>query len=139
MNEENQSNTGGEELQRANEVRQVVRGRIDKLNSSFKMLLIVGLLVNAVIVGYFSWMYSALKEVLEPKGVADMISMEISDRIPEIGKELETHLTDEAPEIVNSLKMLAINESAPLLRELLVAARPPVEAEGSRVQSRSGA
>ncbi len=103
----------------AGAINAILKERVDKLTKSLRIGIIIGVVLNVFVIIYLSVLYSGFTDALQPEIMADAISQEVSSRIPELGQELETHLKNEAPELVNSLRDMVINESAPALRELL--------------------
>lgn len=86
-----------------------------KLQSSSRMTAVVGVLVLALLSGYFYYGYTQINEVLQPKKLVDATSSYLDDQLPEIRQQLETQIKDHASEWIQTISDQAF-ESIPGLR-----------------------
>jgi hypothetical protein len=120
MPQENTTNQNSpRELQIAQEINRTMRERVEKLNKSFKTTIIVGCAIAVIVIIYMSILYSNFVDTIKPESIADVVAMEISNRIPEVSREMERQLKDQAPKVVQSVSGLVVDQTLPLLRELL--------------------
>ena len=90
-----------------------------KLEKTFKVNILVGLVVVCFVIVYMNWVYSNFSEMMKPGILADVVTHEVTSRIPTFSRELETKLKKEAPGIVAAIKNTVINESIPALRKAI--------------------
>jgi len=122
MSQENTANQNSQrELQIAQEINKTARERVEKLKKSFKTTIIVGAAVAVFVLIYMTVLYSNFADTIEAENLADFVAVEISNRIPEVGSQVEAQLKSQAPKVVQSLSTFVVNETIPLLRELLEA------------------
>lgn len=93
--------------------------RVGGLEKTFKVSLLIGLVIIFVVVAYMNYLYQEFKEVMQPSTMAEFVANEVKRRIPSAGRELEGNLKAKAPEIVKSIKDTVVNESVPTLRKML--------------------
>ena len=108
-----------EEYQAAVKVNAIMEKRNAGLEKMFKINILVGLVVVCFVIVYMNWVYSNFSEMMKPGVMADVVTHEVSSRIPTFGRELETRLKKEAPGIVTAIKNTVINESIPALRKAI--------------------
>ena len=117
-NGKNGSGDNNREARMASEVNSLLEERIAKLNKSFKVGLVGGGVICLVVIIYLSVLYSGFSEVVEAETLADFVSGEASLRIPQMGAELESNLTQEAPAILGSIKNAVLNDAIPSLGDM---------------------
>jgi hypothetical protein len=120
MSQGNTTNQNSQrELQIAQEINRETRARVDKLNKSFKTTIIVGVAIAVIVIIYMSVLYSNFSDSLKAENLADFVAVEVSNRIPEVSREMEMQLKNKAPRVVKSVSTFVVDESIPLLRKLL--------------------
>ena len=120
MTEEKNSNGDlKREIQMASEVNRALTERIEGLNKSFRIGVGVGGILSLIIVIYLSVLYSGFSEVVEAESLADFVSSEASRRIPEVGRDLEGRLKEEAPNIVGTFRNALISEAVPAVGDMV--------------------
>ncbi len=117
-----EQNTSGDlkrQVQAASEINRALEDRIAGLNKSFRVGLGVGAALCLIIIMYLSVLYSGFSEVVEAESLADFVSSEASRRIPEVGKDLENRLKEEAPNIVGAFRNALLSEAVPAVGDLI--------------------
>ena len=108
-----------ETFQAATKLNALMEKRNSRLEKTFKINILVGLVVVCFIIVYMNWVYSEFKDNMKPGVLADVVTAEVTTRIPTFSRELETKLKKEAPGIVAAIKNTVINESIPALRKAI--------------------
>ncbi|MBM4079789.1 MAG: hypothetical protein FJ278_08825 [Planctomycetes bacterium] len=85
--------------------------QIQTVRSRTHTLLVVGIIVLAIVVGYLSWLTSQVRGTVgDPEGLAQLIKTEADNRLPDLLKELERSLKDQAPEVIKTLREALLRE-----------------------------
>jgi len=108
-----------EELQAAAKINAIMEKRCSRLEKTFKVNILVGLVVVCFVIIYMNWVYSNFSDMMKPGVLADVVTHEVTSRIPTFGRDLEGKLKKEAPQIVAAIKNTVINESIPALRRII--------------------
>jgi hypothetical protein len=117
--EKNGSGDLKREIQIASDINRVLTERTEGLNKSFRIGVGVGAALCIIIVIYLSVLYSGFSEVVEAESLADFVSSEASRRIPEVGRDLESRLKEEAPDIVSSFRNALLSEAVPAVGDIV--------------------
>lgn len=94
-----------------------IEDEVSKSKRSMTISVIVGIVLVVILIGYFSFMSSLVAEAAEPEGLAQMASVEINERIPEVSKQLEQTAKEQAPELVNAAINYVVDEQLPGARK----------------------
>ena len=108
-----------ETFQVATKLNAIMDKRNSRLERTFKINILVGLVVVCFIIVYMNWVYSEFQENMKPGILADVVTAEVTTRIPTFSRELEAKLKKEAPGIVTAIKNTVVNESIPALRKAI--------------------
>lgn len=83
------------------------------------MTIVIPLVVVLAMVGYFSWISAKVRDLAEPKSVAEMASQYMVDAIPKFRPEIERAAREEAPAAVDEMVNKFVEEGIPAGRELV--------------------
>jgi len=104
---------------KANELNKLA-GRIEEeiagISKHKKLTIIFGVLSIIIILGYFSIMAKLARDALEPTGLAEVVSEQITNYLPEFRRDLEEVAKREIPNYIDAIMFKLTNESIPGLR-----------------------
>lgn len=106
-------------MENNNELRELKEQLTSELNEwrkSKKTTLLITCILLPVMVAYMSWMYTSVKSLLEPEGIATMISARIQYQIPKLANQISSGLKADAGKNVHKLSEMVL-DSLPLLRK----------------------
>lgn len=98
------------------ELKEQLTEELSECRKSRKTALLVTCIILPVMVAYMSWMYASVKDLLEPEGIASMLSARIESQVPVLAGNISSSLKADADKNVHKLSEMAL-DSIPLMRE----------------------
>lgn len=74
---------------------------ISKLERGQKINTVIGVILIVVLLGYFGWLISMVKDIATPQSVSELVMGKGREIIPEARKNLSNQLTDNAEKYIN--------------------------------------
>ncbi len=106
-------------LRQIGDLEKRLEAQIARAKSAQTVSVIIGAVLVAVMIGYFTWMSGMVKEALKPKEAAQMASQQIVTRVKELRPDLEKAARENAPLLVDNLVDELINNQIPAGRKAL--------------------
>ena len=97
-----------------------MREQIARTRVNTRVVLIVGLVVVVIIIGYLMWLTSKIKEAADPKLVAEDVMRYASEKAPAVEEQLKQSLMKSAPANVKAMEDMLLQQ-LPDLRQKAVA------------------
>lgn len=97
------------------DVRKQLLAERDRLKRANRRAVIMALIIVAIVIGYFTFIYLKIRQATEPAFLADVIELKINEMVPTITKNIERELIKSSPELARGMIRNCIN-SAPQVR-----------------------
>lgn len=90
---------------------------IRKANSGRFWTMTVGLILVAILVGYFSWISMMVREMLKPQDLVGVISVQVMEHAKASRPELEKMAVENTPILLNDMIDYVVKEGIPTARK----------------------
>lgn len=101
---------------------QTVEAELSKISISMargaKVTGVIGVILVVVMIGYFSYGFGKVAELLEPNQIVSLIGVQVGDSLPQIRESVEDTVKDSAPDWAQAISDQAIG-ATPTIRESL--------------------
>lgn len=94
-----------------------IKAQEDRANRSMVVSIAVSAVLVLIMLVYFSYLGSMLREAADPDGVASVLSDQVRDQIPALSRELQATAKELAPALVDDMITNAIAVQLPAARK----------------------
>lgn len=95
------------------ELEEKIKAQETKANRAITTSIVITGVLSLVILGYFTYISSILRDAAEPEGIASLVGDQISQQIPVISDNIQEYAREEAPKLVDEGITFLIDEKLP--------------------------